>query len=507
MRAEDDVVLDRETDVVSSIRLSIADSIGSNRYELWLAETELVFSGNVLQICSSKQFQLEWIRNNFSAEIRSACKDTIKADVDLQFCFQEQSAGSAQPASASQNITSTGLSGGVTRPSGSGEPLDPSGRQLSTVKQPGTQGQADTQQAGAHSNEAGRKPLSGKRRFASLSTFVVGPSNQLALTSAQMVSRQPGSISPLFVYGPSGVGKSHLLEGLWGSIRSQRDRRRRCIYLTAEQFTSYFLESLHGRGLPNFRRRYRGLDLLIIEDVQFFAGKQATISELLHTVDSLTRDGRQVAFSADRPPNELTQLGSELTNRLVGGLVVNMQPPDEDTRLKILRSLAKRRSIEVPDEVLNMIATRLQDDVRKLHGAMNRLVATSLALQQPITTDLARNALEEVFRSSSRHVQLSDIERIVCDTFGVEPNTLRSNARTRAVSQPRMLAMWLARKYTRAGLAEIGEFFGRRSHSTVVSAEKKVNSWRSQGQVLRMVAGDFNAEDAIRQIESRLHAG
>lgn len=297
-----------------------------------------------------------------------------------------------------------------------------------------------------------------------------------------------------------------MLEGLWGSVRKQRQRRR-CIYLTAEQFTSYFLESLHGKGLPNFRRRYRGLDLLIIEDVQFFAGKQATISELLHTVDSLNRDGRQVAFSGDRPPNELSRLGDELMNRLVGGLVVNIQSPQEETRLEILRSFAKRRAIDVPDEVLCMIASKLQDDVRKLHGAMNRLVATSLAMQAPITPTLAANALEEVFRSSIRQVQLGDIERVVCATFGVEAKTLRSNSRSRGVSHPRMLAMWLARKYTRAGLAEIGEFFGHRSHSTVVSAEKKVNTWRSKGHVLRMAAGDYNAKDAIRQIESKLHAG
>jgi chromosomal replication initiator protein len=259
--------------------------------------------------------------------------------------------------------------------------------------------------------------------------------------------------------------------------------------------------------LPNFRRRYRGLDLLIIEDVQFFVGKQATISELLHTVDSLARDGRQVALSADRPPTQLTQLGPELSNRLCGGLVVNMQPPELETRCQILQHAAQLRSINVPEDVLRLIATRLEDDVRKLHGALHRLAATSTALQQPITTSLARQALEEVFRSSTRHVQLGDIERVVCNTFGVEPKVLRSTSRTRSVSHPRMLAMWLARKYTRAGLAEIGEFFGRRSHSTVVSAEKKVNCWRSQGQVVRMLDGDCVAEEAIRQIEARLHAG
>ena len=468
MRAEDDVVLDRETDVVSLIRLAVADRIGSERYEIWLAETDIQFSDNELRIGSAKQFQLEWVRANFSDELRTACKQITGCDVDLLFRIDTS----------------------LARPESS-----------SAQSAKGTSSRSEDRQ----DDSSDRQNYRSKRRFASLSTFVVGEANRVAHMSAKMVSKQLGSITPLFVYGPTGVGKSHLLEGLWSTIR--RQGRRRCIYLTAEQFTSYFLESLHGRGLPNFRRRYRGLDLLIIEDVQFFAGKQATVSELLHTIDSLSRDGRQVVFSADRPPNELNQLGPELTNRLCGGLVVNMQPPDITMRLEILKRLAELRSVDAPDDVLHMIAQRLPDDVRKLHGALHRLAATSAALQQPITPLLARTALEEVFRSSTRHVQLGDIERVVCDSFGVEPKTLRSSCRTRNVSHPRMLAMWLARKYTRAGLAEIGEFFGRRSHSTVVSAEKKVNTWQNQGHVLRMASGDLNARDAIRQIEAKLHAG
>ena len=469
--------MDHETEVVSSIRLAIAERIGSERYELWISETDLSFADGVLRIASARPFSLEWIRANFPRDLKAACKAVVGTEADLQFCID-----ATLPVAGPTPTTEEAASDNSQQP-------------------------AKTNQSAAANQ---RQSLGGAsratRRFASLSTFVVGDTNRVAHASAEMVSRELGAVSPLFIYGPTGVGKSHLLEGLWSNVRRQRERRR-CIYLTAEQFTSYFLESLHGRGLPNFRRRYRGLDLLIIEDVQFFVGKEATISELLHTVDSLAREGRQVAFSADRPPTQLTQLGPELSNRLCGGLVVNMQAPELETRCQILQRAAQSRSIDVPEEVLRLIATRLADDVRKLYGALNRLAATSTAWQQPITTSLARQALEEVFRSSTRHVQLADIERVVCKSFGVEPKVLRSASRIRSVSHPRMLAMWLARKYTRAGLAEIGEFFGRRSHSTVVSAEKKVNCWRSQGQVVRMLDGDCVAEEAIRQIETRLHAG
>ncbi len=469
--------MDHETEVVSLIRLAIAERIGSERYDLWISETGLSFVDGVLRIASARPFSLEWIRANFHKDLKAACKKVVGTEADLQLRVDE-----------TLPVTVPATNAAVAS--------DESSRPTNTSQSSTT---SERQSTAVGSSRAAR-------RFASLSTFVVGDANRVAHASTEMVSRELGAVSPLFIYGPTGVGKSHLLEGLWSSVRRQRERRR-CVYLTAEQFTSYFLESLHGRGLPNFRRRYRGLDLLIIEDVQFFVGKQATISELLHTVDSLARDGRQVALSADRPPSQLTQLGPEVTNRLCGGLVVNMQPPELEARCQILQRAAQSRSIDVPEEVLRLIATRLPDDVRKLYGALHRLAATGTALQLPITSSLARQALEEIFRSSTRHVQLGDIERVVCETFGMEPKLLRSASRTRSVSHPRMLAMWLARKYTRAGLAEIGEFFGRRSHSTVVSAERKVNCWRSQGQMVRMLDSDCVAEEAIRQIEARLHAG
>jgi chromosomal replication initiator protein len=320
-----------------------------------------------------------------------------------------------------------------------------------------------------------------------------------------MILNSPGTISPLFIHGPTGVGKSHLLEGIWTAMRRGPEKRR-CVYLTAEQFTSYFLESLHGRGLPSFRRRYRDLDILIIEDVQFLIGKTATITEFQYTVDALLREGRQLVLSADRNPAALSKLGTEITTRLAGGLVTYLPPPDRQLRIDILDRMAQERNLQIGGDVLGMIADHLTEDIRVMSGALNRLQAASLALGERITMNLATKTLEELFMSSCCTVQLDDIQRVVCDVFGVDSRDLRSNCRARQMTYPRMLAMWLARKHTRAVLSEIGEYFGNRSHSTVISAEKRVNGWMNDGLIVRLPDCDCRVEEAVRRIETKLRA-
>ena len=234
-----------------------------------------------------------------------------------------------------------------------------------------------------------------RSKFATLESFVASEANRLALVSAQMVVRQPGQLSPLIFYGPTSVGKTHLLEGIWSAARKS-SHRLTPVYLSAEQFTSYFLEALRGSGLPSFRRKYRSVGLLILDDLQFLVGKRATQVELLHTVDTFLREGRQLVFAADRSPADLAELGPELTTRLTGGMVCRIETPDHATRLGIIAQMAQRMQIQVPPDVQQYVASRLTNHPRELSGALCRLRATSHVSGRPICLSMAEEALADL---------------------------------------------------------------------------------------------------------------
>jgi chromosomal replication initiator protein len=343
-----------------------------------------------------------------------------------------------------------------------------------------------------------------QRRFATLDTLVPGECNRLALHAARMVLEGPGKISPLLVHGPTAIGKTHLLEGIYTEVRRGRGH---AVYLSAEQFTNAFLEALRGSGLPSFRRKYRGVQWLLLDDVQFFCGKKATISELLHTIDTALREGRQLVLAADRPPQELPGLGEELITRLQSGLTCAMQPPDQPVRLGIVRAMARELDFAPPETVAEFIAASLTAHARELAGALKLLKVTCHARGCPPTLTLARETLADMIRVSSPAVGLAEIEQAVCSVFGLESRKLQAADGSRGVNQPRMLAMWLARKYTRAALSEIGRYFGRRSHSTVISAQKRVDGWVDRGQSLRVSDHEWPAAEAIRRVEARLRVG
>jgi chromosomal replication initiator protein len=454
-------------EIVSAVQSALREQIGQDRFDLWFGgEVRLRFDEGQLVVEAANLFSLERLRGKFRDEIHAACREVLGQVPAVEFRVEAS-------LSRSQPIKHSPVAGASV---------------VHAAKSP-------PEPAGA--------ALSARRRFANLTSFVVGDGNRIAYTAAQRVEQRLGAVTPLFFYGPTGCGKTHLLEGIWTAVR-RSSRAHRIMLLSAEQFTSYFLEALQGGGLPSFRHKYRDVDLLLLDDIQFFAGKRATLVELQHTLDTLQRAGRQLVLAADRSPAELTALGPELTARMAGGLVCGVEPADAQTRLQIVRNLAMIRGVKVPQDVLELIASELSGDARQLSGALNRLQATREALDRPITLDLAERALTDIFRSTRRVVRLPDIERAICDVFGLEPQTLRSARKAKAVSQPRMLAMWLARKYTRAAFSEIGEHFGCRSHSTVISAQKKVNRWIADGTPLQLTHGACNVEEAVRRVEAQL---
>jgi chromosomal replication initiator protein len=454
-----------DTDIDSAVRDAVAGKVGRERFELWFGDgVRLRLTPESLVVSAADQFTLDRLRMQFQPELLAACRSLVEGAVSVRFELDRSLIESVvEPAQAAREY----------RP-------------------------------GEVPSAAGPSPSS--RRFARLDDYVVGSCNRVAFTAAQMVAERPGPVSPLFLYGPAGCGKTHLLEGIWSAVRGGSPSRR-VLYLTAEQFTSMFLEALRGSGLPSFRHKYRHVDLLLIDDVQFFLGKRATLVELQNTVDALLRERRQLVLAADRSPSELAKFGPVLTTRFSGGLVCGIEPLSHATRLDILRNLARKSSVAMTDEVLALIADRMDGDARKLAGAVHRLEASSRAFRCPVDLPFAHSALLDVFRATSRIVQLNDIDRAVCDVFGLDPSSLQSPGKARVVSQPRALAMWLARKHTRAAYAEIGEYFGRRSHSTVISAQKQVGRWMAQNEAIRLAHGHCDIDEAIRRVESQMRAG
>lgn len=478
-----------DTDVVAAVRARLARRIGEDRYEMWFgAQTRMVLDGDTLRVLAPTKFFCDWLRKSFREPLESSCREITGRTPAVEFQVDpelDRANAAALPAlSEAQRAP----------PSPNGLPSDAEAPTLpfpSAACTPASNGES--------------RPALRGRRFATFSSFVAGGGNQVALTSARLVAAEMGKLNPLFLHGPTAVGKTHLLEGIYKEAR--RDRRVQAVYLSAEQFTNYFIDAVRGSGLPNFRRKYRELDLLIVDDVQFFCGKRGTIAELLHTIDTVLRGGRQVVCAADRPPGELPGLGPELLTRLEGGLVCPMYPGDHQVRLGILRHLARELELTVPRDVAEFIAAHLTAHARELAGAMKLLKANCLARGCELTLAVAEEALAETIRHSAPIVRLADIERAVCGEFGLEPKTLQTGGGRRGVNHPRMLAMWLARKYTRVALSEIGRHFGRRSHSTVISAQRKVDGWMASGQALCLADQQCTAEEAIRRVEARLRAG
>jgi chromosomal replication initiator protein len=336
-----------------------------------------------------------------------------------------------------------------------------------------------------------------------LSGFVVGKGSEYAFAAAQMTARGLQQASPVLLHGPTGVGKTHLLRSIRVEYR-QRNSRARAIYLSAEQFTTNFVEALRGSGLPSFRQKCRGADLLLVDDLQFFAGKRASLDELLHTLDTMAAEGRRVVLASDRGLAELRALGNELVSRLAGGLACEIQPPDYETRLGIVRRLSQELRIEVGEDIAAIVAAQITMGARELRGALHRLQAMSVAFERPITCELAETSLAELVQQCTRPVRLGDVEQAICNVFGVERSELRSERKGRSINEPRMLAMFLARKYTRAPWSEIGQFFGRRSHSTVISAHRRVEQLIRSNASIGLSDQTCGVEEALRRVEAAL---
>jgi len=335
--------------------------------------------------------------------------------------------------------------------------------------------------------------------------FVVGASNRLAVRAADLVIHHSGQISPIYIFGPTSVGKTHLLEAIKASFR-RIPQAKPLVMMTAEQFTSSFIDALpksgSGGNMPSFRNKFRGISALLVDDVQFFVGKDSTQTEFLRTIDHLKSQGVQIVFTGDRPLNSLADLlKPEIIARLEAGMSCEIKPADHEMLLAIFKQMAASRNIKLADDVCEYVVSRLATHARQLSGAINRLHAAMLTSKRPITLETVENILEDMIRNNRRPVRLHDIEKAVCETMQLSGQLLQSKSRAKQATQPRMLAMWLARKYTRSALSEIGKYFGNRSHSTVVSAQKKVDQWLRESPDFGLANSPFSVAEVIQKVE------
>ena len=502
-------------DFGKEIKTALAARLGQERFELWFSDVALTRQEDKVTVATRTAFSLERLKKDFHNHLKSVAQELGLHDLTIQYeinpSLVEQQKTSSQPTGRFHNEGEQ-ISCDEERQTG----------QTLTASEPQTSHRTDTPTLAIRARTApapSAKPESNRRhrllaasrpargrKFQTLDGFVEGSCNQLARTSIDMVLKQPGEINPLLIHGPTGVGKTHLMEGIWSRTRKQR--RARIVYLSAEQFTTYFLEALRGDGLPNFRRKYRQADVLIIDDIQFFQGKQATLVELAYTIDELSREHRQLVLTADRPPAQLAScLGRDIANRLSGGLVCVMKPIDHDTMENISIRWANERQLDIAPEIHKTIAARAGGDARQLAGVLNRLRAATFALNEPITMRMANEVMYELLPTQSRVIRLKDVQKAVCEMFGLESDSLHQKSRSKAITQPRMLAMFLSKKHTAAGLHEISSFYGRRSHSSAVTANNSVLGWLDAAKSIQINGQLCDVRDVVSQLEQKLRVG
>jgi chromosomal replication initiator protein len=328
-------------------------------------------------------------------------------------------------------------------------------------------------------------------------SFVIGSSNRFAHAAALAVAEAPAqAYNPLFIYGGTGLGKTHLLQAV-GQYVGEHSRELSVRYITSETFMNDFINSLRDKRIEGFKQRYRTYDLLLIDDIQFLEHKERIQEEFFHTFNTLYEAGRQIVISSDRPPREISTLEERLRSRFEWGLITDIQPPDLETRIAILRKKVKTDGIHVPDtQVLTFIASRVSTNIRELEGALTRVVAFSSLTGRPMTVELAQDVLKDVFpQGEAPEVSIERIQTAVSDRFGLSMDELCGERRSQNIVYPRQVAMYLSRELTDASLPKIGREFGGRDHTTVIHATSKI---------ARMIREDRSVYNLVQELTARI---
>ena len=316
-------------------------------------------------------------------------------------------------------------------------------------------------------------------------SFVEGKSNQLGLAAARQVAENPGgAYNPLFIYGGVGLGKTHLMHAV-GNALVDRNPNAKVVYLHSERFVADMVKALQLNAINDFKRFYRSVDALLIDDIQFFAGKERSQEEFFHTFNALLEGGQQIILTCDRYPKEINGLEERLKSRFGWGLTVAVEPPELETRVAILMKKAEQAKIDLPHEAAFFIAQRIRSNVRELEGALKRVIASAHFTARSIDVDLVREALKDLLALQDKQVSIDNIQRVVAEYYKIKMSDLLSKRRSRSVARPRQVAMSLAKELTNHSLPEIGESFGGRDHTTVLHACRKIKQLREEDADIR----------------------
>ncbi|KAF0823538.1 chromosomal replication initiator protein DnaA [Cytobacillus firmus] len=327
-------------------------------------------------------------------------------------------------------------------------------------------------------------------------TFVIGSGNRFAHAASLAVAEAPAkAYNPLFIYGGVGLGKTHLMHAI-GHYVLDHNPSAKVVYLSSEKFTNEFINSIRDNKAGDFRDKYRNVDVLLIDDIQFLAGKEQTQEEFFHTFNTLHEESKQIIISSDRPPKEIPTLEDRLRSRFEWGLITDITPPDLETRIAILRKKAKAEGLDIPNEVMLYIANQIDSNIRELEGALIRVVAYSSLINKDINADLAAEALKDIIPSSKpKVITIHEIQRVVGEHFNVKLEDFKAKKRTKSVAFPRQIAMYLSRELTDFSLPKIGEEFGGRDHTTVIHAHEKIS---------KMLQSDSQFEKQLKEINELL---
>ena len=402
------------------------------QFNTWIRPLQAVDEGSVLRLLAPNRFVIDWVRQHYLGRILEVVDD---ADADTEVVVEVGSRAAAPVA---------------------------------------------TEAAPSRPQEQDARPAVSSRLnpLFTFASFVEGKSNQLARAAAMQVGANPGkSYNPLFIYGGVGLGKTHLMHAVGDAIL-ENNPEARVSYVHSERFVSDMVKGLQHNRIADFKRTYRSLDALLIDDIQFFAGKERSQEEFFHTFNALLEGQRQIILTCDRYPKEVNGLEERLKSRFGWGLTVAIEPPELETSVAILISKAEAEGVELPDEVAFFIAKRIRSNVRELEGALRRVIANYRFTGRPINLDFAKEALRDLLALQERLVSIENIQKTVADYYKIRVGDLLSKKRSRSIARPRQVAMALAKELTNHSLPEIGDAFGGRDHTTVLHACRRIASLR-----------------------------
>ncbi|MCL1039809.1 chromosomal replication initiator protein DnaA [Shewanella submarina] len=434
----------------------LQDELSAQQFSMWIRPLQAEMEGDTLVLYAPNRFVLDWVRDKYLNMIAQFFTEQMGNDAP-KLRFDIGSRPSARPATPAP---------AAARPATAAAKPTTSFNSVEPVAAP----------AGHRSN------INPTYQF---DNFVEGKSNQLGKAAALQVAENPGgAYNPLFLYGGTGLGKTHLLHAVGNGI-IKNNPNAKVVYMHSERFVQDMVKALQNNAIEEFKRYYRSVDALFIDDIQFFANKDRSQEEFFHTFNALLEGNHQIILTSDRYPKEIDGVEDRLKSRFGWGLTVAIEPPELETRVAILMRKAQESGINLPDEVAFFIAKRLRSNVRELEGALNRVIANANFTGRPITIDFVREALRDLLALQEKLVTIDNIQKTVAEYYKIKMADMLSKRRSRSVARPRQMAMALAKELTNQSLPEIGDAFGGRDHTTVLHACRKIAQLREESHDIK----------------------